>query len=199
MNSNEYNKYILLNCPQSIYKNKMTRYLGIYTTPTKIKQFIENKTKKIYLDYEVYNPIGWNKDKLKLVKINKNKKITFSEYQISHPNQGFLTDIPYSLALSLYDIYSQQNLIKFEFNDWLNFVSLRFFNIEIKNKLNNINLLVDSLFLKDIVNHPYYKLINKDTISSFSNDLIQSFVFDNGDSKLFFFKYMQRFYLFEIK
>ena len=197
MKSYEYAKLIKSTPISSIYKTTVSRQLGIFVSIPKIKNYIESKTKRILLDYELKYDIKWNKDKKKTVKLLKNNIISFSEYQITNNNEGFLTDIAYSIAIALTDTLNKQNIIKFEFIDVLSFISFRFFNISISNN-NNISLLIDSLFFKDIENNIFYKELNKLKRDCFEKENIQAVLYYHNDYNLFYFKHNLRYYLYKI-
>lgn len=201
MDYNEYNKIIMdnINDIDSNYKNTVLRQLSVFTSKEKIKEYIESKTTRIFLDYEIYAPFTWNYSNKLILK--KNYTVTYPSSDIEFNKNNFLSYIPFSLSYNFYGISKKQNLISFKFNDWLEYFHYKFFkkNDNFNSSL-NIELLVDSNFVVDIKKHYLYKTIKQDNVKTFSENNVVSFLFKDKNLKhtLFYLKYKDRHLFFKI-
>lgn len=200
MDSNNYNSFII----EKINENKQTAYiktvgrqLTVFHSPHKIEEYIESKTNRIFLDYDIEKEFKWHKKSKILL---NNEGVLFPHWNLEKNKNKFLTHIPYSLAWQFYLKSNQQDLISLSFNDWLSFFTNRFFGLKcsINSKI-DISLIKDSLFIQDLKKLDIYKNINEKKVSFFQKDKFYSFSYNADTFFLFYMKFNNRNFLFKIQ
>lgn len=183
---------------KSSYSNTVGRQLTIFHSKEKIKQYIENKSRKIFLDHEYNELIVWNKSKKGIISVNKKNQITIPSIYIDKDKQiNFLTALPYALALLYYKKSSRQKMIDIPFIYWLNYFTYKFFNYYIDNS--RLEEIVNTHFSKDIINNEYFQKIKKEKVSSFSDSIVKNYYFNCDGYHLFYLNFKTRHLLYRFK
>lgn len=178
---------------QTNYVKKVGSELNIFSSDKKIKEYVESKFYRIADDYEVDSIIKWNKNKTGLVKISKSNEASFPHKDIKDKKK-FLTHIPYFLSL-YYHTISKQSLIDFQHSDWLNYFSVKFFDLKIDSKY-EIKIIEDNLFPNKILNH--ITDYNPENVTEEKNENGHFFIYKGKDT-FFYMKFKKRHLLFSIK
>ena len=203
MDSISYNK-IIINAREkgilsSPYSKTVGRQLTVFKTPAKIKEYIESKSNRIFLDHEYFHGIKWNKSKKGKISLTKDNIISFPSIYIEEKKQeNILSAIPYGLALYFHFQSSKQNLINISFIQWLNFFTKKFFGFYL-NEEDRLDILVDSLFADDVIKNSYFQSVNKTEVKAFSDGKIKSYYFTCGVCHIFYLNFHERHLLFMFK
>lgn len=206
MKSNKYNELIFNTIIEesisSNYLDTVGRQLSVFSSDENKMLYIESKAIRILEDYAIHSPIYWKNNKTGNVLYNKKEnKISLSSSSLEKRMDKYLTDIPFLLATHLQKETNKQDLIEFSINDWLAFITPKFFNtnVSLGNKI-NIEKLVDTKFGKEIKENKLFKQIDKDSFKTFVGENGRSFLVNikNEKSKLFYICFGKRHHLFKI-
>lgn len=203
MDSISYNKIIIEAKEKGIisspYSKTVGRQLTVFKTPAKIKEYIESKSNRIFLDHEYFYGIKWNRSKKGKVSLTKDNFISFPSIYIEEKKQvNILSAIPYGLALYFHSQSSKQDLVDISFIQWLNFFTKKFFGFYL-NEEDRLDILVDSLFADDIIKNSYFQNVNKANVKAFSDGEVKSYYFVYDIYHVFYLNFHERHLLFRFK